>query len=141
MKFFISYHYKTFPINLHFINIVGVCPKHFILTWKKHFSRRKGKIRTDKVPKKFFHFTDAVMLIKTRFSFHFFVICLLVEYKDLLIISNLSKIFQDFILLYKDSFKVQHESATYLLCTNMLYFYVAFFSRKCFQSRIYMISR
>ena len=32
-----------------------------------------------------------------------------------------------FVLLYKDKLKVQHESATCLLCTNMLHFYVALF--------------
>ena len=27
--------------------------------------------------------------------------------------------------VYKDKLKLQHESATYLLCTNVLHFYVA----------------
>ena len=33
---------QSFPNNLHFPIIVGVCSKHFMLTWKKHFSSRKG---------------------------------------------------------------------------------------------------
>ena len=41
MKFFIPYDYKAFPVNLYFLNIVEVCPKRFILTGKKHFSRKK----------------------------------------------------------------------------------------------------
>ena len=63
------------------------------------------------------------MSIKTLF--HFFCILLLVKYKDFSIISNLSQICHVFILLYKDKLKMQHESATCLFCSNMLYFHVA----------------
>ena len=37
------------------------------------------------------------------------------------------QILQVFIFFYKNKLKVQHESATCLLCTNMLHFYVALF--------------
>ena len=37
MKFLISSDYKTFPINLHLLHIVEVCPKHFIFIGKNHF--------------------------------------------------------------------------------------------------------
>ena len=108
MKLFISNDYKVFPINLHFLNIVGICPKHFTLTWKKHFSRRKG---SQKVHKKghtnFFHFTDTNVYKNSILLFRFFFIWLSVKYKDFLIISNLSQIFHVFILLYKDKSKVQ----------------------------------
>ena len=63
------------------------------------------------------------MSIKTLF--HFFGILLSAKYKYFSIISNLSQTCHVFILLYKDKLKVQHESATCLLCTNMLYFHVA----------------
>ena len=47
------------------------------------------------------------------------------KYKDFVIISNPSQIIYVFILLYKDKLKVQYKSATCLLCTYMLYSYVA----------------
>ena len=134
MKF--SYDYKAFPINLHFFNIVGVCPKHFILTWKKHFQGEKVQ-DTDKVHKKghkkFFHFTYSNVYKNSILLFHFLILC------------NVSQIFHVCILLFKNKLKVQHESGTSQLCTIMLHFYVELFSRKvfsnCFQYRIYMISR
>ena len=146
MKF--SYNYKAFPINLLFFSIVGVCPKHFILTWKKHFHREKVQ-DTDKVykkgHKKFFHFTYSNVYKNSILLFHFLVLWLSLKYMDIVIISNISQIFHVCILLFKNKLKVQHESATSLLCTNMLLFYVTLFSRKvfsnCFQSGIYMISR
>ena len=135
MKFFISYdYYKTFSINFDCLNIAGIYPKQFILTWKKYFSRIKGlKSVTDKVPKKctkkgtktFFHFTDSNIYKNSILLFHCY--WLSAKFKDFLIISNVSQIFHVFVLLYKDKLKVQHESATCLLCTNMLYFYVALF--------------
>ena len=78
-----------------------------------------------KEQKKFFHFTDTKK--NSILLFHFLVIWLSVKHKDFLIINNLSQILHVFVLLYKDKLKVQHESATCLLCTNMLYFYVALF--------------
>ena len=77
--------------------------------------------------KKLFHFADTNVYKNSILLFHFFVIWLSVKYKDFLIISNLSRIFRLFLLLYKDKSKVQHKRATYLLCTIMLYFYVALF--------------
>ena len=132
MIFFISYDYKALPINLHFLNIGRVRPLHFILTWKKHFSTSSKSV-TDKVTKcaqksgtKSSVTLQIPISIKTLL-FHFFVIWSPVKYKDFLIISNLSQIFHILILLYKDKLKVQHKSATSLLCTNMLCFYAALF--------------
>ena len=34
---FLSCSQKAFLIKIYFLNIVGVCPKHFISTGKKHF--------------------------------------------------------------------------------------------------------
>ena len=91
-----------------------------------HFSQRKdSKCVTRKVHwkctkkyKKFFHFVDTNVYDNSILLFHFFVIWSSVEYKDFLIISNLSEIVCVFILLYEDKINVQHESATCLLCTN-----------------------
>ena len=77
--------------------------------------------------KNLFHFTDIDVYKNSILLFHFFVIRLSVKYKDFLIISNLSQILHVYILLYKDKLNVQHESAICLLCTSMLYFYIALF--------------
>ena len=83
LNFFISYDYRAFPVNVHFLNIVGVCPKHLIFTWKKHFSQgKKLKIsniqRAQRVYKKgnknFFYFTDTNVYKNSIMLFHFFVI-------------------------------------------------------------------
>ena len=89
-------------------------------------SAPKSAQKHKKGHKKFFNFRDtndknSILL------FHFFVIWLWVKYKDFIIISNPSQIIYVFILLYKDRLKVQHESATCPLCTNMLYSYVTLF--------------
>ena len=57
----------------------------------------------------------------------FLSIWLSVKIKSFFIIKTLFQIPHVFVLLYKDKLKVQHESATSLLCTNMLHFYVAHF--------------
>ena len=62
------------------------------------------------------------------FLSHFFAIWLSVKFKDFFIIKTLFQILYVFVLLYKDKLKVQHESATRLLCTNMWHFDVALFS-------------
>ena len=90
------YPQKAFPINLHFLDTVGVCPKHLFFTSKKHFSRRKGLEQvTDKVHKKghekFFRFTDANVYKKSISLFHFFI-WLSVKCKDFLMSSNLYQI-------------------------------------------------
>ena len=50
------------------------------------------------------------------------------EYMDT--ISNLSQVLHVFILLYKEKWKAQHESATCLLSTNALQIYVALFLKR-----------
>ena len=80
MNFFISYDCKVFPINLYFLDIVGVCLKHFFLTWNK--SQTKSTKDTQKRAEKIL------------------VIWLSVKYKDFLIINNLSQILHVFVLLY-----------------------------------------
>ena len=49
MKFFVCYDYKAFLINLHFLNVVGVCPK-FDLTEtffkEKRFKKSNSRVRT-----------------------------------------------------------------------------------------------
>ena len=65
------------------------------------------------------------MSMKTFFLFIFFGFWLAVKYKGFLIFKTIFQILHVFILLYKDKLEVQHESATCLLCTNMLHFYVA----------------
>ena len=87
-------------------------------------SAQKVHKNTKKRHRKFFNFRDtndknSILL------FNFFVIWLWVKYKDFVIISYPSQIIYVFILLYKDKLKVQYKSATCLLCTNMLYSYVA----------------
>ena len=69
--------------------------------------------------KKFFYFTDINVYKTSIFFFHFFVIWLLVKYKDFLIIGNLSQISHVFALLSKDKLNAQQESATCLLRTKM----------------------
>ena len=49
------------------------------------------------------------------------------KFKDFLIISNRFQVFHAFNLLFKEKLKKEHESATCLLCTNMLYFSIAVF--------------
>ena len=83
-----------------------------------------------KVHKKFFYFTDIYVCDNFIFLFHFFAIWLTVKFNDFCIIKTLFQILHVFVLLYKDKLKVQHENATCLLSTNILHFYVAFFSRK-----------
>ena len=61
------------------------------------------------------------------FLYRFFAILLSGKFKDFFIIKKLFQILHVFVLLYKDKLKVQHESATCMLCTNMLHFYVALF--------------
>ena len=58
-------------------------------------------------------YNNSVLLIQ------FFGIWLSVKYRDFsgLIINNFSQVLHVFISLYKDRLKVQHESATCLLCT------------------------
>ena len=80
-----------------------------------------------KVHKKFLKFTYTNVYKSSILLFHFLVISLSVKYKGFLIISNFSGLFYVFILLYKEKLKAQHESATCLLCTKMLHFYVALF--------------
>ena len=82
--------------------------------------------------------TQIFMSVKTLFFFlfHFFFcfvsfIWLAVKCKDFLIIQKIFQIFHVFILLYNEKLKVLHKSGicwTWLLCTNMLHFYVALFT-------------
>ena len=62
MNFFISYDCKVFPINLYFLDIVGVCLKHFF--WLEISRKQSAQKMHKKEQKKFFHFTDTK---KTRF--------------------------------------------------------------------------
>ena len=92
----------------------------------KIINRQNAQKCTKKRHKKFFHFTDTNVYKNLILMFHFFVIWLSVKYKDFLTISNLSQTFHVFILLYKGKLKLQQESATCLLCTNILYFYLEY---------------
>ena len=119
MIFFISYDCKVFPINIYFLDIIGVCLKHFFLTWNESQTKCTKKGRKN----------SFILQILKKLDFIVSFPCYLIisQVKDFLIINNLSQILHVFVLLYKDKLKVQHESATCLLCTNMLYFYVALF--------------
>ena len=94
--------------------------------WRRQCTKSALKVHK-KVHKKFFYYTDIYVCDDFAFLFHFFAIWLSVKFKGFFIIKTLFQIFHVFVLLYKDKLKVQHESATCLLCTNMLHFYVALF--------------
>ena len=134
MKFFISYNYKAFLINFHFLNIFWFAQKVQKMQKrleKAFFTEKRFKVsnrqNAQKVLKRcakkgtfFFHFTDAEIYENSILLFYFSIIWLSVKYKDFLIISNLSQTFQGFILIYKHKL----ESTTCLLCTTlMLYFF------------------
>ena len=57
IKLFISYDYKAFPVNLHFLDIVGVCPTTFCFDLKEAIFTEKSfqinnKQRAQKAHKK-----------------------------------------------------------------------------------------
>ena len=81
------------------------------------------KDSAQKVHKKLFYCTEICVSENFVFLFHFFGIWLAVKCKDFLMIKTIFQILHVFILLYKDKLEVQHESATCLLCTNMLHFF------------------
>ena len=130
---------KDFPDEMYFLNNVDIYPKHFTSTGVKHFSMGKWLKWTTKTmhkkctkgvqksAQKFFYCTDIYICDNFNFLFHFFAIWLSVKFKDFFIIKTLFQILYGFVLLCKDKLKVQHESATCLLCTNTLHFKVALF--------------
>ena len=71
-----------------------------------------------KVHKNVFYCTDICICDNFDFLFHFFGIWLSLKFKNFFIIKTLFQILYVFLLLYKDKLKLQHESATCLLCTN-----------------------
>ena len=82
IKLFISYDYKAFPVNLHFLDIVGVCPTTFCFDLKvaifteKRFqinNKQRAQKAHKKGQKKFFHFTDTNVYTNSVLLFHFFV--------------------------------------------------------------------
>ena len=97
-------------------------------TLRKKYTKSAQKMQK-KVQKGFFYLTDIYVRdnFVFFFLFYFFAIWLSMKIKSFFIIKTLFQIPHFFVLLYKDKLKVQHESATSLLCTNMLHFYVALF--------------
>ena len=95
--------------------------------WRRQCTKSTQKVHK-KLHKKLFCCTD--IYVCDNFFFHFFAIWLSVKFKDFFIIKTLFQILHVFVLLCKDKLKVQHESATCLLCTNMLYLLCCTFSRK-----------
>ena len=104
-----------------------------IFQWENGWNERQRQCTKNaqkvykKVHKKFFYCTDIYICDNFNFLFHFFAIWLSVKFKDFFISKTLFQILYGFVLLCKDKLKVQHESATCLLCTNTLHFKVALF--------------
>ena len=95
--------------------------KTFIQIWLERI--KINFMRILKGTKSYFNL-QIVLSIITPFLSYFW---LPVKFKVFPIISNRFQVFHTFILLFKDKLKVQHESATCLLCTNMLYSYITLF--------------
>ena len=59
MKFFISYNYKAFPINLRFLSIVGVCPTTSFDLKEAFFTEKRFKISNRQGTQKV-HFKETI---------------------------------------------------------------------------------
>ena len=103
---------------------------HWEMGWnefRRQFTKSEQKVHK-KVHEKVFYCADIYVCNNLFFLFHFFGIWLSAKFKDFFIIKTLkTQILHLFVLLNKVKLKEQHESATCLLCTNMLHFYVALF--------------
>ena len=131
---------KGLPTGMYFLEKVDVYLKHFISTgvklfhWEKSSNecRRQHAKSSQKVHKwctkncTKSSFIILFMSVITLLLVSFLCYLIISVIKDFFIIKILFQILRVFVLLYKDKLKVQHESATYLLC-NMLHFYVALF--------------
>ena len=132
--------WKASQLNCVCLNKVDIYRKKLYFHWRETFFTKKivqmnheysaqkvHEKRTKKFIKSFFIVQIFMSVITLVFCFIFFGIWISVKFKDFFIIKTLFKILHVFGLLFKDRLKVQRESATCLLYTNMLHFYVALF--------------
>ena len=123
-----TFSFERFPIKFtSTINTLFLLEWNFFhwgkgwIEWWRQYTKSAQKVHK-KVHKELFYCTDLYVCDNFVSLFHFFAIWLSMKLMDFFIIKTLFEILHVFVLLYKDKLKVQHESATCLLRTNMLHF-------------------